>query len=438
MAFSPVPRTLKGPKRMRITLSLLLFALLLAPHPTRAQAAPYITAATLYASVDYWGDIWINGMPVWGDLRYTQAGKGAWVNKADKQDSLCLFKGENLLAISLADSRRDEGQGEDYIGFAYVLILDLSDGSRLYLTSDEAGEHSSYYSMGELPRSLVGWQRVRYQEGEWYRARGTGTVLPGISGVVDPRTGQGVKFLSASGSNLVRSQGEQHLFRRRFYLNISPKPGCVPPTPTSVPKPEVVPEGARREPESFIPPPPVPTHTLVPTKTLTVTPTFTHLPSMPAKYLPSPQDPVIPTVTPRPKPRIPTPTATLRIISRETVEAIIRRAPALASPEFHRVPDLPVPTPTPKPLPPADVRFEMGAANIYVTFSDGPGRYKAQVEDQIGRVLKVLLDEKVVGESDLWLEWDGTNSQGAEVPAGDYQVVYSKDGKLLRTITVRK
>jgi len=430
---------------MRILLSLLLFALLLAPRPARAQAAPYVTSAKLHCSVDYWGEFYINGYPLWDFINLPMTRSRPLVNPADQPGSLCNFGRENVLGIVLTDGKRPEDLEDDQVGIAYVLEIGLSNGSKVYLSSDETSEHSAYYAQEGKPRGFVGWAGRRFLESGWLKALGNSTKLPHPSSVIHPGTGLPVKFMTASGSYRTRVQGEEHYFRRRFYLNISPRPGCVPPTPTPAPRPEVVPEGARREPESFIPPPPptstrtpVPTHTQAPTRTATATRTFTHLPSMPAKYLPSPQAPVVLTATPRPRPKTATPTPTVRVISRETMEAIIRRAPAVASPEFHRVPDLPVPMPTPKPRPPADVRFEMGAAILYVTFRDGPGRYRAQVEDGTGKVLKVLLDEKVVGESDLWLEWDGTNSQGAEVPAGDYQVVYSKDGKLLRTITVRK
>ena len=74
--------------------------------------------------------------------------------------------------------------------------------------------------------------------------------------------------------------------------------------------------------------------------------------------------------------------------------------------------------------------------NIYVNFADGPGRYKMELFDARGNLVKTLFDRQVGYEREIWLEWDGKNSQGQLLPVANYSAVFSKDGKILRTIVL--
>ena len=71
-----------------------------------------------------------------------------------------------------------------------------------------------------------------------------------------------------------------------------------------------------------------------------------------------------------------------------------------------------------------------------MTFGDGAGRYQLEVVDGRGHSLRMIFDKKIVGEGDDWVMWDGKDSQGRAVPLGQYFVVFYKDGKPLRSISV--
>lgn len=97
-------------------------------------------------------------------------------------------------------------------------------------------------------------------------------------------------------------------------------------------------------------------------------------------------------------------------------------------------------TPTPVWLPLLDkqqnVEFMDPPANIYVVFADGPGRYRAEIMDRSGKTLKIVLDRKIVSESDMWIEWDCMDNKGMPVPPGQYFVVIYKDGEPLKSLSV--
>jgi flagellar hook assembly protein FlgD len=85
---------------------------------------------------------------------------------------------------------------------------------------------------------------------------------------------------------------------------------------------------------------------------------------------------------------------------------------------------------------PETITFVNPPVNIYVTFADGPGKYKMEILDSQGNHLRTLFDKHVGGESERWLEWDGTNEQGKLMPATSYSAIFSKDGKVLRKISL--
>jgi flagellar hook assembly protein FlgD len=82
------------------------------------------------------------------------------------------------------------------------------------------------------------------------------------------------------------------------------------------------------------------------------------------------------------------------------------------------------------------LEFAAPPANIYVTFGDGPGWYQLQIVDGRARLVKTIYDRHVVAETDEWVEWDGQNGKGEDMPPGQYFVVIYKDGKALKSISV--
>jgi hypothetical protein len=62
------------------------------------------------------------------------------------------------------------------------------------------------------------------------------------------------------------------------------------------------------------------------------------------------------------------------------------------------------------------IEFAAPPANIYVTFGDGPGRYQLQIVDRGARLVKNIYDRHVVGETDSWVEWDGRDEKGEDMP----------------------
>lgn len=197
-----------------------------------------------------------------------------------------------------------------------------------------------------------------------------------------------------------------------------------------------------------------PTVAFTPTRPFTWTPTLipTELPTLTPTPVPPPSTP-----TPRPRPRrTPTPIPTPRPVK---LSAPVRRVRVKPTPTFIWVRPTPTPrilppptwthvqTPAPKkpaPLPawlPPPVKaqaivFQTPPVEIYVTFGDGAGRYQLEVVDGRGHSLRMIFDKKIVGEGDDWVMWDGKDSQGRAVPLGQYFVVFYKDGKPLRSISV--
>jgi flagellar hook assembly protein FlgD len=103
-------------------------------------------------------------------------------------------------------------------------------------------------------------------------------------------------------------------------------------------------------------------------------------------------------------------------------------------------PTPPKPTPIPTWLPKLEkihtIVYQTPPVEIYVTFADGPGRYQLEMMDVRGNPLRMVFDKKVVADSESWVTWDGKDDQGREMPVGQYFVVFYKDGKALRSISV--
>jgi hypothetical protein len=83
---------------------------------------------------------------------------------------------------------------------------------------------------------------------------------------------------------------------------------------------------------------------------------------------------------------------------------------------------------------PETIVFVNPPVNVYVSFADGPGRYKLEVMDGQGNHIKTLYDKTVSYERETWLSWDGTNEDGRLMPAARYRATLTKDGKVLHRI----
>ncbi len=112
-------------------------------------------------------------------------------------------------------------------------------------------------------------------------------------------------------------------------------------------------------------------------------------------------------------------------------------------PTITPIPQDPLPTPTlvaPALLSLLDkeqtIEFSAPPANIYVTFADGPGHYQLQIVNAGANLVKTIYDRHVIGETDTWVEWDGHDERGHDMPPGRYFVVIYKDGKALKSISV--
>lgn len=82
------------------------------------------------------------------------------------------------------------------------------------------------------------------------------------------------------------------------------------------------------------------------------------------------------------------------------------------------------------------IEFAAPPANIYVAFGDGPGWYQLQIVDRGATLVKTIFNRHVAAETDAWVEWDGRDEKGKDMPPGQYFVVIYKDGTALKSISV--
>lgn len=80
--------------------------------------------------------------------------------------------------------------------------------------------------------------------------------------------------------------------------------------------------------------------------------------------------------------------------------------------------------------------FQTPPVQVYVTFEDGSGHYQLEVVDAKGNPLEMIFDKTIVGEGDDWVIWDGKDGRGRDVPPGQYFIVFYKDGKPLKSVSV--
>ncbi len=350
--------------------------------PLSAQMTDrYIAQAVFQVSADQTADFWLNGHHLFTQP-YTGL-QGGPQTRICLPDHLCYFQRDNTLAI------RVENFNHSAIGVAYLLRLILSDGSNQIFTSAETDQHKALYLTGDL--EPYGWQQPGFDDKGWGKAFDAGPV-PYAAILPDP-DGDQVSFLSALGaSSQVRQAGERHLFRIQFDLDVLPNPRCAAKGPLPTPTPLSFPQAGDSS-----------------------------QPSLAA----------------------PLPTATPESLSLPPGRAPMNQAHVLdswdgsESPEVNMAPAMipapaPVWTATPQP-PPQNVQQPL---SFYVSLQDGAGLYQLDVVDSSGRVLQTLIRKSLTGPEQVWVQWDGKDAQGRNLPLGNYSLLCSKDGQVLRTMNL--
>jgi hypothetical protein len=416
----------------------LFFGLLLLPLPGvwGQPTGVYLTAATLYLSVDYWGDIWLNGIPI-KENRHPVPGQGYQTIKATSQ-SLCYFRAENVLALEVSDTLKKPRGPDPRIGVAYIWKLRFSDGTEQTFSSNEIDQHQAYFLPNTNLREPKGWTGTGFNDSGWFPAKGTGTSIPSIPTLQDPETSVETQFLSAASFiSKVQYPGERHLFRRKFSLNrLIPNPSCgkgVPPAKPSLLASLLKP----KEDASW----PKPLFTVIPSSTPFLqaikTQPSAEFTGKPALFI-YPATPT-PTSSATPVPTIP---AELPSMVGHFQDDIPLTVTAMASSTATETVTPNVPTPAPAAENQGGrgqtIVFDGAPANIYLSFADGPGTYRLEVFDGSGRHLRNLFEQRIVAQNEAWVDWDGKDDQGQDVPPGQDVVLFSRDGVQLKKIIVIK
>ncbi len=441
-------------------------------------SSTYLKSATLYLAVDGWADVWLNGIPIRESQPTTPEPKGFQTVQCLPKH-LCYFQNDNVLAIANDNAYHNPRPLNGQIGLAYILRLRFSDGTEMALSSNDTGDQKAYYLPNREMEEPRDWQRRFFHDATWAAPFALGAAIPGVASLVDPETGQPIQFLSAAGETFkVQYEGEKHLYRREFHLDIASNPVCAPapmdaasgrpykvppPTPTEIP---ILPQRIMLPP-SFAPSPtetPLPAPVLVWKPMLMPTVTFTSWPT--ATWTTIPRD----TSTPKPTGALgyisawtplscPTPTFT----TQPAIQPLLRKArrllptptlipgfetTSLADPYKMSAPAAAptvvatTPTTAVADLPTAakaqTVVFQKMDANIYISFADGPGIYRLEVVDNTGAHLRNLFEKRVVAEQDEWVQWDGKDDGGKDAPPGQYTVLYTKDGENINQLVLIK
>ncbi len=374
---------------------------------------PYLVSATINFSIDDDADLWLNGYHL-GHFKHNPADVAYRILQA-RSDSLHYFSTENVLAISIQASKQPAK--ERYVGLAYFMFLRFSNGSTLILDSSDAGEHRSFYIPHREVEEPANWQSPDFDDSAWVVAQSVGNRIPDTGDLMGGNFGRTVGFISATTDGyFAKFPGEKQLFRRRFHLDISTIPQVQPKHIRVVPRktpaglssltPVVLP--ARKEPLAAVPQlgrsrPVIRKKAYLPPPTWTPTEVF---------LLPTPTlTPWIPTVAP-------------------TVPPVIQAVSSPAAPAFT--------VPTPIIQDDGAILFGQSSANILVILGDGPGYYKVEAVDDQYRHLKTLLNQHIMGSSEMWLSWDGKTDGGQTVPEGKYYILCTKEGTLLQKIILRR
>ena len=398
---------------------------------TEPVSKPYLVAADIDIAVDNQVDLWLNGIHI-GHCLHTAMDSDYKTIEA-RGDSLCYFKSTNLLAIRVSDAKGRSGDG--FIGVAYVIRFKLSDGTFRFINSSSTKDHRCLYLSRRDQKEPDGWQEMNFDDSRWETAQSSGDMIPNTTLISEVDFGGVANFLNASANGyMAQYHGERQLFRRSFNLDISTNPRCLP--------------------GSFLAPPVNSwSNDTLPFHQIRLSPTATPVLSLTPQVLPVSQSPLAAT----PQLGSATPVLHWELISINTLPTPV--SGHLYSPRVP--PPAPVVTPTPMPVDaqPAAVLpgyavptpvptvilqndgsivFGVSNANILVSFGDGPGMYKVEVLDDHFTHLKTLFDQRVLGNSESWLNWNGKDDSGNDVPAGSYFVICSKEGIVLQKITLSR
>lgn len=86
--------------------------------------------------------------------------------------------------------------------------------------------------------------------------------------------------------------------------------------------------------------------------------------------------------------------------------------------------------------PPSDALvFDQVPVDVDLSLADGPGNYTVDLLTEDGRFLSRIFDQKVAGNLEAWVEWDGT-VEGRRAPSGTYLFVCRKGDRELKRIWV--
>lgn len=414
---------------------ILLLFLLMAfkdPSPLWAQCEP--VSARVGVSGDDTTEVWVNGAYL-GAKNYCDMGKGCHAESLFFTVPLQKLAGPQVcLAIKTANVNPVR------VFSSWELVVDCAGAKPFVVTNEAKNGISLYWDPTGGANCGVGASPPVDNRGDiWtdlgYNPASNPFTLTGApvtadtytcAQVLNPLTGFILHYISYDGE--AAGAGPGKACGVLYWRQVAPLPAWLP---TSTPTASFTPT------RSFTPTPPKPTMTFTPL------PFFTFTPSL----------------TPTPRPRLrrtPTPIPIRRPVSVAPVACRIRvkptptfvwRRPTLAPRGLFRPTWTPVPPPAPrKPAPvptwlppPAKgqaIVFETPPVEIYVTFGDGVGRYQLQVVDGQGHPLEVIFDKKIIGEKDSWVTWDGKDGQGRDVPPGQYFVIFYKNGKSLRSISV--
>jgi hypothetical protein len=453
-----------------------------------AQSGNYVVAAHLETSITHqlWPDVYLNGRKVIDSAAHLFDPKSHIV-KDFTTPELCYFLADNCLALQVDQTMATAAGTGATMGLAFYLKISLSDGSVVWITSDDGQVKQDHVMKGDP--EPPGWASGDFSDSSWAAASIFSPTSMGTT-LLNPQTGAMAKYFSLWQDGSVNNKsldtlGEHYYFRRKFSMDVTTPPGCVAPRdkkpkPTATPKP-LPPTNTPAPPtETFTPKPtktpvpPRPTATPRPraTATFTAWPTSTPVPPRPTAT-PRPifhrakptatsvwtdtPAPVPPTATPRPRRRKPTATPTeIPEVPTATYPPLIKKKQPIYAPPTSTHTPVPVrrrkPTATPTLPPVATATFtyvpqqDLGMAttivfvnppvNIDASFADGPGRYKLEVVDANGGHVNTLYDHQVAFEKETWLSWDGTNDQGRLMHYGQYFALFSKDGKIIQKIAL--
>jgi hypothetical protein len=398
---------------------------------TEPVSKPYLVAASIEIAADTQADLWLNGIYI-GHCPHTNMSTGFKTIEA-RLDSLCYFKPANLLAIRVEDGQRRLGDG--FIGIAYAVQLKLSDGTVRVINSSATQDHRCLY----LPRrdqvEPDGWQGKNFDDSRWSIAQSSGDMMPNTTLLSDVDFGGVANFLNASANGyMAQYHGERQLFRRQFNLDIATNPRCLP--------------------KSFLAPPVNSwSNDTLPFHQIRLSPTATPVLSLTPQVLPVSQSPLAAT----PQLGSTPPALHWELISINTLPTPV--SGRLYSPRVSQPTPIDTPTPAPVDVPSAavwpgdaaptpvptvilqndgSIVFGVSNANILVSFGDGPGMYKVEVMDDHFTHLKTLFNQRVLENSESWLNWNGKDDSGNDVPAGSYFVICSKEGTVLQKITLSR